>query len=282
MQVREISDVWWRGKIKKIILHSFQQMSVLYCRVQRPVFRGVSGCLEKYVLVEGLAKLAGPNMDIVDVFCFVFFPPGSQTRPSSMQWFPFRYFGSHVTQLHSWNLLYPHFDFYVGLLLVKIRFDREPFSFPPQVLKKGKLLKLSSPLQKGAECVKRMVRGARHNELSCPNELHIWLFECFGLMQGQATQWRRGNWSHVFNWECPSTSHPLALSLQSDQEDVYLVNLGVCMEPSNPVIWSRDVAWSSLSLNYFRPVSKPTSFKKGPFIPKKKKKKKKALRFVVL
>ncbi len=39
--------------------------------------RRVSGCLEKYVLVEGLAKLAGPNMDIVDV---LFFPPGSQTR----------------------------------------------------------------------------------------------------------------------------------------------------------------------------------------------------------
>lgn len=57
---------------KKIILHSFQQMSVLDCRVQRPVFRGVSGCLEKYVLVEGMAKLAGPNMDIVDVFCFFF------------------------------------------------------------------------------------------------------------------------------------------------------------------------------------------------------------------
>lgn len=55
--------------------------------------RGVRGCLEKYVLVEGLAKLARPNMDIVDG---LFFPPlGSQTRPWSMQWFPFRCFGSH-------------------------------------------------------------------------------------------------------------------------------------------------------------------------------------------
>lgn len=55
--------------------------------------RGVSGCLEKYVLVEGLAKLARPNMDIVDVLFFS--SPGSQTRPWSMQWFPYRCFVSH-------------------------------------------------------------------------------------------------------------------------------------------------------------------------------------------
>lgn len=35
-----------------------------------------------------------------------------------------------------------------------------------------------------------MVRSGQHNTLSRPNEHHIWLFECFGLMQGQATQWR--------------------------------------------------------------------------------------------
>lgn len=39
--------------------------------VRGPV-RGASGCFEKYVLVEGLAKSAWPNKDTVDV---PFFPP---------------------------------------------------------------------------------------------------------------------------------------------------------------------------------------------------------------
>lgn len=42
----------------------------------------VSRRLEKYVLMKGLAKIARPNMDIVDVSFF--FSPGLQTRLRSM------------------------------------------------------------------------------------------------------------------------------------------------------------------------------------------------------
>lgn len=82
-----------------------------------------------------------------------------------------------------------------------------------------------------------MVRGGQHNALTRPNEHHIWLFECFGLMQGQATQWRGETEAMCFT----GSAHlllTLSLSLSpfspKGQEDVCLVNFGICVELLKP------------------------------------------------
>ncbi len=77
-----------------------------------------------------------------------------------------------------------------------------------------------------------MVRGGRHNTLSQPNEHHIWLFECFGLMQGQAAQWRGETEAMCLT----GSARPLlTLSLSPfSPQDVCLVKSGICTERSKP------------------------------------------------
>lgn len=63
------------------------------------------------------------------------------------------------------------------------------------------------------------------------NTIFGWLFECFGLMQGQATQWRGETEAMCLTG---SAHLLLTLSLLSALQDVRLVNSGICTELSKP------------------------------------------------
>lgn len=65
---------------------------------------------------------------------------------------------------------------------------------------------------------KRTDIGDHHNAPSRPNEHHIWFLECFGLMQGQATQRREETEAMCLSGSARVL--PPSRSVQSDQGDV--------------------------------------------------------------
>lgn len=78
----------------------------------------------------------------------------------------------------------------------------------------------------------------------------------------------RGNWSHVFKWECPSTTHPLSpfSPVRTRRMFVWLTLVFVwsCQNLSRWMMQSRDVVSYCTELHDLRLISEPLCYSKFP------------------